>query len=61
MTLLRKKLEFLYKHGRAEQVGMYLRNRNLDDPDFDEVYAKRTDCERTHNHIGLTHIPLKKN
>jgi hypothetical protein len=45
------KLEFLYKHDRAEQAGMYLRNQNLSDPDFDEVYAKRTDCERTHNHI----------
>ena len=58
---LEKKLEFLYKHDRAEQVGMYLRNRNLDDPDFDAVYAKRTDCERTHNHIkSLVKFDVRK-
>lgn len=58
---LEKKLEFLYKHCRAEQVGMYLRNRNLDDPDFDAVYAKRTDCERTHNHIkSLVKFDVRK-
>lgn len=48
---LGEKLEFLYKQGRADQVGMYLRNLNLSDPDFEEVYAQRTDCERTHNHV----------
>lgn len=55
------KLEFLYKHGRAEQVGMYLRNRNLNDPNFDETYAQRTDCERTHNHIkSLVKFDVRK-
>ena len=45
------KLKFLYEQGRSEQVGMYLRNQNLVDPAFREKYAKRGDCERTHNHI----------
>jgi hypothetical protein len=48
---LKKKLEFLYKQGRQEQVGMYFRNQNLRDPTFDEVYSRRGDCERTHNNI----------
>jgi len=45
------KLKFLYEHDRSEQVGMYLRNQNLRDPSFKETYARRGDCERTHNHI----------
>ena len=45
------KLKFLYERGRSEQVGMYLRNQNLVDPAFRDKYAKRGDCERTHNHI----------
>lgn len=45
------KLRFLYEQGRSEQVGMYVRNQNLIDPSFRETYAKRGDCERTHNHI----------
>jgi hypothetical protein len=48
---LRQKLEFLYSNGRQQQVGMYLRNQNVADSQFSEVYAKREDCERTHNHI----------
>lgn len=48
---LSMKLRFLYEHGRSEQVGMYLRNQNLLDPSFRETYARRGDCERTHNHI----------
>jgi len=45
------KLKFLYEQGRSEQVGMYIRNQNLSDPSFREVYAKRGNCERTHSHI----------
>ena len=48
---LEKKLEFLYKQGRHEQVGMYFRNQNLRDLTFDLVYSGRGDCERTHNNI----------
>ena len=40
-----KKLEFLYKLGRKEQVGMYFRNQNLRDPAFDEVCSGPGDCE----------------
>jgi len=29
-----KKLKFLYENGRKEQVGMYLRNQNLEDKTF---------------------------
>jgi len=48
---LRQKLEFLYTNGRPEQVGMFMRNQNIVDPQLSVVYAKRGDCERTHNHI----------
>lgn len=48
---LEEKLRFLYEHDRGEQVGMYWRNKNLRDPKFDEIYRKRTDCERTHSHL----------
>lgn len=51
---LSQKLEFLYKNGRQEQVGMYLRNQNLRDPTFRAVYKKRGDCERTHNNLKST-------
>jgi len=51
---LRQKLEFLYANGRQEQVGMFLRNQNVVDPQFPVVYAKRGDCERTHSHIKAT-------
>lgn len=46
-----EKLGFLYKSGRMEQVGMFLRNQNLTDPSFEEMYKIRGDCEKTHNHI----------
>jgi hypothetical protein len=48
---IKDKLRFLYAHGREEQVGMYLRNQNLLDPSFRDIYSNRGDCERTHNHI----------
>ena len=51
---LRQKLEFLYSNERQQQVGMYLRNQSVADPQFSDVYAKREDCERTHNHIKAT-------
>ena len=51
---LRQKLEFLYSHGRQQQIGMYLRNQNVTDPQFSDMYSKREDCERTHNHIKAT-------
>jgi hypothetical protein len=48
---IQMKLKFLYEHDRSEQVGMYLRNQNLLDLEFGETYARRGECERTHNHI----------
>jgi hypothetical protein len=48
---LSRKLKFLYKHGREKQVGMYLRNKNMEDTDFQKKKDTRQDCERFHNHI----------
>lgn len=43
--------DFLYKNGRQEQVGMYLRDQTLRNPTFRSVYKNRGDSERTHNNI----------
>lgn len=51
---LDKKLRFLYKNNRAEQVGMYFRNLTINNPNFDEVYRKRSKCESIHAHIKDT-------
>lgn len=48
------KLRFLYKNGRPEQVGMYLRNQNILDNLFMVLYKKRVECEKTHAHIKDT-------
>lgn len=45
------KLHFLYDNGREMQVGKYLRNKNLLDPNFKSAYKSRSDCERTHSHM----------
>lgn len=45
------KLHFLYDNGREIQVGKYLRNMNLLNPDFKLAYKSRSDCERTHSHM----------
>ena len=45
------KLLFLYDNGREIQVGKYLRNMNLLNPDFKLAYKSRSDCERTHSHM----------
>ena len=47
-------LRFLYKNGRIEQVGMYLRNQNLTDKSFPDSYKLRKECERIHGHIKNT-------
>ena len=47
-------LRFLYKNGRIEQVGMYLRNQNLTDESFPDSYKLRKECERIHGHIKNT-------
>ena len=39
---MKNKLIFLYKIGREEQVGMYLRNQNTRDESFDEQYKKKS-------------------
>jgi len=46
-----KKLRFLYENGREKQVGMHLRNHNIEDEEFDDDYSLRGECERIHNHI----------
>ena len=51
---MKNKLIFLYKIGREEQVGMYLRNQNIRDESFDEQYKKRAECENTHGYIKST-------
>ena len=35
-----EKLSFLYQNGRRVQVGMYLRNQNIKDETFKELYKK---------------------
>ena len=49
-----EKLNFLYEHGREEQVGAYFRNKNLVNQDFQEEYKSRSDCERNHSHMKAT-------
>ncbi len=48
------KLRFLYKKGRHEKVGMYLRNQNIRDNSFMTFYKKRGECEPTHRHMKNT-------
>jgi hypothetical protein len=38
----------------VEQVGMYIRNKNLEDKTFPESYILRRECERIHGHIKNT-------
>src|SRR5674536_237026 len=45
------KLKFLYEIGRREQVEMYLRNQNIVDKLFQDLYKKRAECEKRHGHI----------
>ena len=49
-----EKLNFLYRNGRRVQVGMYLRNQNIKDETFKELYKKRAECEKIHGHIKDT-------
>lgn len=49
-----EKLHFLYENGREKQVGMHLRNKNIEDDAFDEDYSHRGECERVHKHIKWT-------
>jgi hypothetical protein len=51
---LEKKLEFLCEHGREEQVGAYVRNQNLLNPNFEKESELRGSCERTHAHMKAT-------
>ena len=37
--------------GRREQVGMYLRNQNIVDKLFQDLYKNRAECEKIHGHI----------
>jgi hypothetical protein len=45
------KLKFLYEIEGREQVGMYLRNQNIVDKLFKDLYKKRAECEKIHGHI----------
>ena len=49
-----EKLKFLYKNDRQEQVGMYIRNKNLEDKTFPQSINLRQECERIHGHIKNT-------
>jgi len=51
---IENKLKFLYINGRKRQIGMYLRNQNLLNPNFKSEYKSRSDCERTHSHMKHT-------
>ena len=51
---LSDKLEFLCQQGREEQVGAYVRNQNLLNPNFEEEYKVRGSCERNHSHMKAT-------
>ncbi len=53
-TKIENKLKFLYENGRQEQVGMYLRNQNILDELFWELYKKRVECEKVHGHMKDT-------
>jgi hypothetical protein len=55
-ALMENKLKFLYEIGRKEQVGMYLRNKNIIDEAFEGQYKKRDECEKMHGHIKGTVI-----
>ena len=47
-ALMEDKLKFLYEVGRREQVGMYLRNQNIVDKLFQDLYKKRAAVSYTH-------------
>ena len=51
---LPNKLKFLYENGYAELVGKFLRNKNMNDPDFENKMKNHGDCERKHSHIKST-------
>ncbi|HDL16157.1 MAG TPA: IS4/IS5 family transposase, partial [Euryarchaeota archaeon] len=51
---LMDKLRFLYKHGKAEQVGAYFRNQSLQDDNFGKSYKERSECERINDYIKDT-------
>ena len=53
-TPLPQKLKFLYEHGREEQVGAYIRNQNIQNPNFEEECKLRGSCERNHSHMKAT-------
>ena len=48
---IERKLKFLYKNGRIDQVGMYLRNQNIHNENFKEAFSSRRECEPIHKHI----------
>ncbi len=50
---LKSKLDFLFKHGRIEQVGAYYRNRNLRGMPKDKMDLRAAQ-ERIHSHIKGT-------
>ena len=46
-----EKLIFLYQNDQIEKVGMYFRNKNILDPDFNLKCRTRSNCEKKHSHI----------
>ena len=51
---IEEKLKLLYENDRQEQVGMYFRNKNLEDKTFPESHNLRKECERIHGHMKNT-------
>jgi len=51
---LKKKLRFLCEHGREKQVGAYVRNQNLLNPNFEKESKLRGNCEKNHSHMKKT-------
>jgi hypothetical protein len=51
---MQDKLRFLYENGHKKIVGKYLRNKNMDDPEFNKKLKSRSNCERKHAHIKKT-------
>jgi hypothetical protein len=51
---MEEKLSFLCHNGRMVQIGRYLRNQNIRDDSFKELYKKRAECEKRYGHSKST-------
>ena len=51
---MEEKLSFLCHDRRMVQIGMYLKNQNIRDDSFNELYEKRAECEKRYGHSKST-------